>query len=186
MTGFRRWCNTGITLQEHVFIQIRFTPKPLWYQLVLAIAQPHRAIFLECHRCMPILPAIRFGDYNYAGFRFVDHSSVPWVGKHDIMVCPDSFFRDGHVHTVGWAVPWVVSTRFLRRPGSSSSTSQVSRPRSRGPTDPEVLRFLQLDFPWLSLEEFELMLSSKVSVAGGGFWLVFFRQRFYCGYFRAR
>ena len=53
------------------------------YRLVLAIAQPRRAIFLECHRCRPTMPDMMslapgemphrptYGDYSYTAMRFL-------------------------------------------------------------------------------------------------------------------
>ena len=150
------------------------------YKLVLAIAQPRRLIFLECHRCIRRLPdmlslprgvmpvVLAYGDYSYAGMRFVDHWNVPLDNADDIMVCPETCFMRSSVHSYSNAVPFSVFRRSHRPPTSASRMQPSTLARSRGPIDEEVLRLLQLEFPWLTLEEIRNMLRTRVDVGGGG------------------
>ena len=149
------------------------------YRLVLAIAQPRRAIFLECHRCRPTMPDMMslapgemphrptYGDYSYTAMRFLDHSEVPFTLKEEIMVFSQMPFQQSHVHTYGWPVLFSVFTRFQRPPVAVPSRQPASHRRSRGPIDEETLRLLQLEFPWMTLEQLQELLSSKATVSVG-------------------
>ena len=79
------------------------------YKLVLAIAQPRRVMFLECHRSRRGLSAmIAYGCYEYEAFRFVPHTLVPWKDSSDLWVVPEVHVRASEVHTAGEPVPWAV------------------------------------------------------------------------------
>ena len=133
------------------------------YKLMLAMYGPYRAVFLECRR-RPRVPMsfIRYGDYHYDDFRFVDHNAVPFLSSADIMVYGEMPLVGAHVHTVGEPLPWSLFTQFHSRKVSQTRTTTTDT-RSRRPTDPEVLRLLQLEFPWLSLQELQELLTK-----GGG------------------
>ena len=108
---------------------------------------------------------VRYGDYTYKSFRLVSHLEVPWLCKDDMMVCPELVLDGDHVRTVGWPVPFSVFSRFHRTVAEPRSRTRDTR--SRRPADPEVLRLLQLEFPWLSLADLEKMLS-KIALGGEG------------------
>ena len=150
------------------------------YKLVVAMQQPRKAIFLECHLCRPlripdllslspgVMPvSTSYGNYSYTGFKFVDHFHVPFTSKADMLIHPQAAYRQVNVHTFGWPEPFEVFTRYHRPPLASAPQSQSHR-RSRLPIDAEILRLLHLEFPWMTLEELQNMLTTKARVQEGG------------------
>ena len=153
------------------------------YKFVLGIAQPQRAIFLECkrrsfagHRSdVPLVSGVPFpvpiGQmYEYTGLRFVDHRSVPWTTMDDVLVFPQVEFHGSYVHRVAEAEPWVVFTRYLscRRP-MPDGNARPSHTGRRVRVDQDVLAALQAEFPWLTLEELLTMVNTmKAAEAGAG------------------
>ena len=115
---------------------------------------------------MPYRPTC--GDYSYTGLRFLDHSEVPFTSKDEIMVFSQMPFQQSHVHTYGWRVLLSVFTWFQRPPVAVPSRQPASQRRSRGPIDAEMLRLLQLEFSWITLEQLQELSSSKAIVSVGG------------------
>ena len=73
------------------------------------------------------------------------------MSKSDMMVYPEVLVAGDVVRTIGQPMPFSVFSQFHR---------VVAAPRARGsdtrrkrPTDPEILRLLQLEYLWLTLEE---------------------------------
>ena len=139
------------------------------FKFILAMHQPYRAVFLECKR-RPRIPMafLQYGDYQYESFKFVDHAAVPWTSLSDIMVYGDCLVVGEHVHTLGDPVPWSEFTRYHLRRTAAPRSNTTTDSRSRKPTDPEVLRLLQLEYPWLSIEELQELLCKKVQQVGSG------------------
>ena len=149
------------------------------YKLIVAMQQPRKAIFLECHLSKPlripdlislppgVMPACTsYGNYTYTGFRFVDHLHVPFASKADMLIHPLTAYRNQNVHVFGWPETFQVFSRRHRKVVATSDPSSRSQ-RSRSPIDPEILRLLHQEFPWMTLEELQNMLSSKVTVGVG-------------------
>ena len=136
------------------------------YKLLLAIGQPQRVMFLECHRCTGLDRGLSYRNYQYDSVRLVDVGNVPFLSKEDIMVVPEMKFRQMNVHAVGFPVHFPIFAQSLRQPSSlASSCPQQSRPRSS--TTRDVLALLQLEFPWLTVDEIQEILDRKVTQAGG-------------------
>ena len=135
------------------------------YKFLLAMASPYKAVFLECVRC-PLTPGafVRYGEYTFKALRIVCHLDVPWTSKSDMMVCPEVIVAGDVVRTVGEPVAFSVFSRFHR--AVAEPRQRTSDTRSRRPTDPEVLRLLQLEYPWLSLADLEALLSKARSGSG--------------------
>ena len=130
------------------------------FKLLLAIAQPRRAMFLECHRAKRDSSGMTcHGRYTFEGLRLVSHDQVPWADSADVWVIPDSWVQGSEVHTAGEAVPFGVFSRFLRRPAQTKSSGGGGRSGPRPRYDAELLNLLQLEFPWLTLEELMTMLN---------------------------
>ena len=138
-------------------------------KILLSIAQPRRVVFLECRRCRRGLSAMTaYGCYEYEAFRFVLPSQVPWTGSDDLWVVPEAnAVSSSEVHTFGQPVAWSVFTRYLRKPGNSPQTSG-SAAKGKTRLDEETLRLLQLEFPWLSLEELQAILKQHVHTPAPG------------------
>ena len=133
------------------------------YKLVLAIAQPRRVMFLECHRSRRGLSSMTaYGCYEYEACRFVPHTLVPWKDSSDIWVVPEVHVRASEVHTAGEPVPWAVFTRYFKKPGPERKEKQDGSSDSRKDSQAETLRLLQVEYPWLSLEELQEMLTQHV------------------------
>ena len=169
-----QWLSTLTTHREAFdgcgLFAVNSHDRDMVYKLVLSIAQPYRAIFLECKRCPPQPMARRYDIYSYDSLKFLDQTEVPWQSGDEIMVCPDMSYYGERVHSVGEPEPWSVFTRFLRK-RTAEPRSGPSDSRSRTATDPEVLRLLQMEFPWLTLAQLEALLTKKVltcSGSGGG------------------
>ena len=154
--------------------------KSVIYRLMLAIYQPMRAIFLECRKSSSastplaytlgsgLSPAPKpFGSYQYEAFCFVDHWNVPWTDRADMWVLPQCLLRDSLVCTIGQPVLWSVFTRFHVNPTTRIGTERVRGP-AIGSVDEHVLLLLQLEFPWLTLEQLRAMLQSKTTLETGG------------------
>ena len=138
------------------------------YKFLMAIGQPHRVVFLECVRLKGTQTGVNYRNYQYDALRLVDHTAVPFVNQADIMIIPDMRFRELNVHGVGFPVSFSTFTRFHRQL-ASAARSQPSHTRSRTSTDAEVLALLHREFPWLSLQELEEILTKKsASESGGG------------------
>ena len=102
------------------------------YKLVLAIAQPRRVMFLECHRSRRGLSSMTaYGCYEYEAFRFVPHTLVPWKDSSDFWVVPEVHVRASEVHTAGEPVPWAVFARYLKKPGPERKEKQDGSSDSR-------------------------------------------------------
>jgi hypothetical protein len=128
------------------------------YKFLLAMASPYKAVFLECVRCSLTRCAfVRYGEYTYKALRIVSQSDVPWTDKSDMMVYPEVLVAGDLVRTLGEPVAFSVYSRFHRAVAAPRQSS--SDTRSRKPSDPEVLRLLQLEYPWMSLDELEALLS---------------------------
>ena len=124
------------------------------YKLLLAIAQPRRVMFLECHRVKRLLSEqTSHGCYQYQAFRIIPHGRVPWKDSSDIWVIPQSWVKASEVHTAGEPVPFSVYTRFLRRPAPARTKGEgTSGPRSTR-YDLELLHLLHVEYPWLTMAE---------------------------------
>ena len=60
------------------------------------------------------------------------------------------------VRTAGEPVPWSVFTRYLKKPAAPAKHKEGGTALSRN--EAEILRLLQLEYPWLSEEELRDML----------------------------
>ena len=165
------WLSTVVTCREHFegagFYSDSQSPDgAVVYRLLLALGQPHRAVFLECHRCRGSEQSGSYGCYHYDGLRFFIQSNVPLGGKEDIMVIPDMRFRHQNVHAVCRPEPFSYFSRFFKHSPVAQTGSQRKSGGWRGPTDPEVLDLAQKEFPWLTLAEILEMLG-KGSVKDG-------------------
>ena len=134
---------------------------------LLVMAQPHRVVFLQCHRCRGADRGSHFRNYQYDDLVFVTETDVPFSCGADTWVVPLAQFRSMNVHAMGEAVPFWIFSRFLT---TSSSTTTASRARTsiRGPTDPEIFALLLQEFPWLSQAELEGILNKKKAVEEDG------------------
>ena len=148
------------------FFLVNSPDREFVYKLVLSIAQPYRAIFLECKRQPPQPLARRYDVYTYDTLKFLDQTEVPWRSCDDIMAWPEMSYYGGHVLSVGEPEPWSLFTRFMRK-RAAEPTSSEPHSRSRTATNPEVLRLLQLEFPWLTVAQLEALLTKK-GLTGGG------------------
>ena len=128
------------------------------FKLSLSIAQPRRVVFLECHRSRRGLDRFdyAYGRYEYEAFRFVTDTLVPWKGSSDIWVIPSVAVSGAQVRTAGEPVPWSVFTRYLKKPAAPAKHKEGGTALSRN--EAEILRLLQLEYPWLSEEELRDML----------------------------
>ena len=165
------WLSTVVTFREHFegagfYSDSQCPDGAVVYRLLLALGQPHRAVFLECHRCRGSEQSGSYGCYHYDGLRFFIQSNVPLGGKEDIMVIPDMRFRHQNVHAVGRPEPFSYFSRFFKHSPVAQTGSQRKSGGCRGPTDPEVLDLVQKEFPWLTLAEILEMLG-KGSVKDG-------------------
>ena len=148
------------------FFLVNSPDREFVYKLVLSIAQPYRAIFLECKRQLPQPLVRRYDVYTYDTLKFLDQTEVPWRSCDDIMVWPEMSYYGGHVLSVGEPEPWSLFTRFMRK-RAAEPTSSGRHSRSRTAINPEVLRLLQLEFPWLTVAQLEALLTKK-GLTGGG------------------
>ena len=110
--------------------------------------------------------ARRYDVFTYDTLNFVDQTQVPWQSGDDIMVCPEMSYYEGLVHSVGEPEPWIVFIRFLRKRAAERSSVPTDS-SGRTATNPEVLRLLQLEFPWLTVAQLEALLTKK-GLTGGG------------------
>ena len=164
------WLSTVVTFREHFegagfYSDTQSPDGAVVYRLLLALGQPHRAVFLECHRCRGSEQSGSYGCYHYDGLRFFVQSSVPLGGKEDLMVIPAMKFRLQNVHAVGRPEPFSHFSRFLKQSPAAQRGPQRQRGCS-GPTDPEVLELVQKEFPWLTLAEILEMLAKKSGKEG--------------------
>ena len=128
------------------------------YKFMMALASPYKAVFLECVRCSLSPGAfVRYAEFSYRELRLVGHKDVPWVSKADMMVYPEVLVTGNVVRTIGQPMPFSVFSQFHR--AVAAPRARGSDTRSKQPTDPEVLRLLQLEYPWLTIEEIEALLS---------------------------
>ena len=63
---------------------------------------------------------------------------------------------NAEVRTAGKPVPWSVFIRFLKKPVAQTQKKEAGTARSR--MDAEIIRLLQLEYPWLSEDELLEML----------------------------
>ena len=136
------------------------------YKLLLAIAQPRRVMFLECHKVKRLLnDQTSHGCYQYQAFRIIPHGQVPWKDSRDIWVIPQSWVTASEVHTAGEPVSFSVYTRFLRRPAPARTKGEGSSgPRSTR-YDPELLHLLHVEHPWLTMAEIMELLKMNTPQA---------------------
>ena len=151
------------------------------FKYVLAVNNPQRVRFLECHRSRVSDPAElglpdsgglalqRFGHYQYNALRFVDHMSVPWKSMDEIWVLPDAHFQGSSVHTAAFPECWFIFTRYHKclKPVAEGRTPS-SHTRSRKPIDPEIMAALMAQFPWMTFAELEALLTTKAKAREGG------------------
>ena len=136
------------------------------YVPLLVMGQPHRAVFLQCHRCRGADRLADVLNYQYDDLVFVSAFDVPFSTAADTWVMPVIQFRSMNVHAMGHAVPFSIFSRFMK---TSSSTTTASRARRvTGPTDPEIFALLQHEFPWLSQAELDNILNKKKAVGEAG------------------
>ena len=122
------------------------------YRLLLAIAQPMRAVFLDGNRRQSApsqslydLPPgvsphiLACGNYQYDGLRCVDHTQVPWKSLSDIWVLPEIHSQDSNVHAPAEPVAWTIFVRFGGTAVISSEPQSGQHRRSRGPVDEQIL-----------------------------------------------
>lgn len=130
------------------------------FVLLLAMGQPHRAVFLRCERCRGPERGEAVRRYQYDDLVFVTEADVPFLRGDDTWVVPLVQFRAMHIHAMGEPVPFSIFSRFLP---ASASTAPAQRARTsiRGPTSPEVFALLLQEFPWLSRTEMEDLLNNK-------------------------
>ena len=113
---------------------------------------------------MPLVPS--HVAYIYLPLKLWDQFSVPLLPDiHDLMVFTDMEFKNDDVHGIGFHVPFAQFTQFAPRP----STQARNAPSRRGKvTDIEIVRLLQLEYPWLTMEEIQQLLKAKTPAAGAG------------------
>ena len=139
------------------------------YKLLLSIAQPRRLVFLECRRQpLGFSAMIAHGSYEYEAFRLVDHTQVPWKDASDIWVLPEMRVLGSKVASYGEAVPWKMFTRHLKETPLDPRAQGGGSSGPRVKVDEETLRLLQLEFPWLSLQELLEILKKKLHQPPGG------------------
>ena len=132
------------------------------FKLLLSIAQPRRAVFLECRRSRRGLSGMTaYGCYEYEAFRIVLSSQVPWTGSDDLWVVPEANAMSSEVHTAGEPVPWSVFTRYLRKPVALTTTSG-STAKGKSRLDEETLLLLEQEFPWLTRDQLLAILKQQV------------------------
>ena len=132
------------------------TPETI-FKVCLCIAQPRRAVFLECKRRRPGLDRFdySYGRYECEAFRFVTHEHVPWRGRSELWVIPSVTLAGAEVRASGEPVPWSVYTRWLKKPAAQGQKSEGG---TTGSKLEEILRLLLLEYPWLSEAELLQML----------------------------
>ena len=139
------------------------------YKLLLSIAQPRRLVFLECRRRpFRVSGMVAYGSYEYEAFRIVNHTQVPWQNSSDIWVLPEMRVLGSTVVTFGEALPWITFTRHLKLTALNTRAQGAGGSGPRVKVDEETLRLLQLEFPWLSLQELLEILKQKLAPQAGG------------------
>ena len=107
------WLSTVVSNREEfssvgLFSDSRHPDGSVLYVPLLAIANPHRVVFLQCHRCRGADRGSAFRNYQYDDLVFVAESDVPFSCGADTWVVPLVQFRSMGVHAMGEAVPfWI-------------------------------------------------------------------------------
>ena len=83
----------------------------------------------------------------------------------DLFVFTDMEFKNDEAQGLGVHVPFSQFSAFL--PRAPPQPTRKDGLRSRKPTDPEVLKLLQLEYPWLTLEEIRQLSHAKMPSSAG-------------------
>ena len=155
------------------------------FKLVLAINNPRRVIFLRCTQTPMILPCTSnmaagvmpsvksYEQYECWPMSLVDDAACPFKSIDDIMVVEDVALKSEGVHVRGGEVCFEDFIRYHPKAVQKGDGAQTKGGKSVISDD--ILRQLQVMFPWISIEEIKEIASKKVGacvgaacVAGGG------------------
>ena len=107
--------------------------------------------------------AVSYEEFQCWPLSFHSQRTVPFTSIEDIMVIKDMVFRPESVHARGDHVPLALFVKHLPKTAAGGQSGQ--RGGSKSNVDDEMLRQLQLLFPWMSVEELRKMLCRSATAA---------------------
>ena len=141
------------------------------FKLVLAINNPRRVIFLRCTKTPMILPCTSdttagvmpdvksYEQYECWPISPVDDTEVGFQGIDDIMVVEDVAFKTEGVHVRGREVSFEEFIRY--HPKAVKKGDGAQKKGGKSVISDDILRQLQVMFPWMSIEELKEIASKK-------------------------